>query len=494
MESEAKSPTECVDTLDNVAGYHVENFGCRASRSDGEAIAAGLRGRGLRETSGLDTAHIVILNTCSVTAEADRTARAFIRRVRRENPSARIVVTGCYAQRAPAEVGALEGVDAVIGNSHKGLAVEAIALRANTDADMDGGSRWWSGGIPSRGRIGFVPLGALTQSLSQAGPLVLVDEAFAHAELARLPFAADAHQTRPNLKVQDGCGNRCSFCVIPATRGPSRSAPLEECLEDVRQFVDGGGQELVLSGINLGRWGRDLEPARTFVDLAGAILRETALARLRLSSIEPMDWGADLLALLAEFAKGERPRLAPHAHLPLQSGSDGVLRRMHRRYRPWHYAERAAAIRALLPDAAIGADVMVGFPGETEAEFLENYDFIAAQPLTYLHLFPFSARPGTPGWELYREYPVAKVAVVERMAALRALGDAKGWAFRRDLMGGTVSVVTLEGGDGRRTPAMSANFQKVDVEGAMPANRMIDVKLSACGDEGALAGVPTHRA
>jgi threonylcarbamoyladenosine tRNA methylthiotransferase MtaB len=463
-----------------VAEYHVENFGCRASRSDGEAIAAGLRSRGLTQASGLDTAHIVILNTCSVTAEADRTARAFVRRVRRENPEARIVVTGCYAQRAPEEVAALEGVDAVIGNSHKGLAVQAVASR--------GRFRWSRSEIGTDSSDGLIPIEALTRTWTPSGTLVLVDEAFAHAELARLPFAADARQTRPNLKVQDGCGNRCSFCVIPATRGPSRSVPLEECLDDVRRFVDSGGQELVLSGINLGRWGRELKPARTFVELVGTILRETTLPRLRLSSIEPMDWRADLLALFAEFAVGERPRLAPHAHLPLQSGSDGVLRRMYRRYRPWHYAERVAAIRALLLDAAIGADVMVGFPGETEAEFRESYEFIAAQPLTYLHLFPFSARPGTPGWELHRERPVAKEVVAERMAALRALADEKGREFRRGFAGRTMSVVTLEGGDERRTPAISANFQKVEVEGAMAANRMVDVMVSARGDGVELTG------
>lgn len=469
-----------IGKLSNVAEYHVENFGCRASRSDGEAIAAGLRSQGMSEASRPGSAHVVIVNTCSVTAEAERTARAFVRRVRRENPEARIVVTGCFAQRAPQEVAALEGVDAVIGNSHKGLAVQAAA--------SPGRSRWSHDGTGAEASAELISVAALTQSLMRPGPLVLVDETFAHTELARLPFAADAHQTRPNLKVQDGCGNRCSFCVIPTTRGPSRSVPLEECQEDVRRFTDGGGQELVLSGINLGRWGRDLKPARTFVDLVEAILRLTALPRLRLSSIEPMDWGADLLALFAEFAMGQRPRLAPHAHLPLQSGSDGVLRRMYRRYRPWHYAERVEAVRTLLPDAAIGADVMVGFPGETDTEFRESYDFIAAQPLTYLHLFPFSARPGTPGWELHRESPVAKSAVAERMAALRALAEEKGRAFRRGLVGRTLSVVTLEGGDTERTPAMTANFQKVDVAGRLPVNRMVDVRLSARGDQGDLAG------
>jgi threonylcarbamoyladenosine tRNA methylthiotransferase MtaB len=465
----------CVVKLNSVEAYHVENFGCRASRSDGEAIAAGLRGKGLAEATTLDKAQLIIVNTCSVTAEADRTARAFIRRARRLNPGAKIVVTGCYAQRAPEEVAALDGVDAVIGNSHKGLAAQTIASLSR-------------GGPGASSIPNIVPISSLTRR----GVPIYVDEAFAHTELSILRFAADARQTRPNLKVQDGCGNRCSFCIIPTTRGPSRSVPLETCIEDARRFTDGGGQELVLSGINLGRWGRDLDPAQNFADLVAAILSRTTLPRLRISSVEPMDWTPDLLALFREYATGRHPRLAPHAHLPLQSGSDTILRKMHRRYRPWHYAERTAAIRAALPDAAIGADVMVGFPGETEALFQENYDFIAAQPFTYLHLFPFSARPGTPGWELQRKHPIRPEVVAERMAALRALADEKATSFRRRFEGKTLSAVTLEGGTVKRTPALSANFLKVEIAGAIPANRMVEVSISPGSGEAVLAGRLAH--
>lgn len=452
-----------VATLNNVEGYHVENHGCRASRSDGEAIAAGLRARGLVEAASPEQANVVVLNTCSVTEEADRSARAFIRRVRRRNPTAHIVVTGCYAQRAPEELAALDGVDAVIGNSHKARVPQLASTLAESPA--------------------LVPLSALTRQPTQ----VFVDEAFAHTDLSTLPFAADAHQTRPNLKAQDGCGNRCTFCVIPTTRGPSRSVALEACLEDARRFTAQGGQELVLSGINLGRWGRDLTPALRFVDLVAALLTQTALPRLRLSSIEPMDWSTDLLALFQQHATGSHPHLAPHAHLPLQSGSDATLRAMHRRYRPWHYAERVAAIRAALPDAGIGADVMVGFPGETDARFQESYDFIAAQPFTYLHLFPFSARPGTPGWALHREHPVPAEAITERMAALRALADHKAQAFRAKFAGHALSVVTLAGATAMHTPALSANFLKVSLEGQHPANQMLSAQVRLAPD-GTLTG------
>jgi threonylcarbamoyladenosine tRNA methylthiotransferase MtaB len=474
-----------IQVPDNVAEYHVENFGCRASRSDGEAIAATLRRRGLDPAAHAGAAHIVIVNTCSVTAEADRQARAWLRRVRRQNPEARVIVTGCYAQRAPEELAALPEVDAVVGNSHKSLVADlALDLSSVTGRPVSG--------------PGFVPLASIFH-----------DDAFAHTELAALAFAPDARQTRPNLKVQDGCGNRCSFCIIPATRGPSRSVPIETCLDDVRAFVDRGGQELVVSGINLGRWGRDLKPVRRFEELADAILRQTALPRLRLSSIEPMDWSRDLLALYREFAAdcdsgpsplhaepgGSRhPRLARHTHLPLQSGSDTILRRMHRRYRPWHYAERLAAIRTLLPEAAIGADVMVGFPGETDALFQESYDFIAAQPFTYLHLFPFSARPSTPAWEHHRQNPVPGPAVRERMDALRSLMAGKFHAFRSGFLGRRLSAVTI-GGDADdltsgnaagayTTQAVTDNFLKLTLGAPVPANRLVTAEIAALTDDG----------
>ncbi|MGC2498197.1 MAG: hypothetical protein WA374_10675, partial [Acidobacteriaceae bacterium] len=484
-------------TLSNVAEYHVENFGCRASRADGEAIAANLRHNGMLPAEAPDSAHVVIVNTCSVTAEADRQARAYLRRVRRQNPAARIVVTGCYAQRAPQELAALPEVDAVVGNSHKSMVAQiALAFGALPDAASPDG---------------FVPASTLA-------PAVYHDDAFAHFELATLPFAPDSQQTRANLKVQDGCGNRCSFCIIPTTRGPSRSIPLATCLDNVRRYADrdgeesarGGGVELVLSGINLGRWGRDLTPAQRFEDLVAAILRTTALPRLRLSSIEPMDWSPDLLALYREYATDVsdlsairyplsagpsaafHPRLARHTHLPLQSGSDTILRRMHRRYRPWHYAERLSAIRALLPDAAIGADVMIGFPGETDALFQESCDFIAAQPFTYLHLFPFSARPGTPAWELHRQQPVPPRAVQERMAALRALIAEKSRAFRQRFLGRTLSAVTMETASDGSTEAMSDNFLRLSLSspsGApIPGNRLVAARITAVTADG-LAGL-----
>jgi threonylcarbamoyladenosine tRNA methylthiotransferase MtaB len=436
-----------------VAEYHVENFGCRASRADGEVIGAELRNRGLHPASSLRLADVIIANTCSVTAQADKTARAFIRRAHRENPRARILVTGCYAQRAPEEVAALPGVQGVIGNSHKALLPE-IAQRA-TD---------------------FVPLAAL-----------LVDDAFAHSDLS-LPqggwWAEQSLQTRPNLKVQDGCGNRCSFCIIPATRGFSRSFQLETCLRDVCAFVAAGGKELVLSGINLGRWGRDLEPQSTLHALVAAILEQTTLPRLRLSSIEPMDWTSELLSL---FSGPAGHRLARHAHLPLQSGSDTILRGMHRRYRPWHYADRVRLIREIMPDAAIGADVMVGFPGETDALFEESFTFIAAQPFTYLHLFPFSPRPGTKAWQLAQKSSVPAKVVERRMAQLRELIAERNLNFRQSFLGRTLPAVTLRTDPGMPGLALSDNFLEVRLDTPMAANRNVRVLVTGLAD-GILTG------
>ena len=255
---------------------------------------------------------------------------------------------------------------------------------------------------------------------------------------------------------------------------------MDECLAAVRGFAKGGGKELVLSGINLGRWGRDLTPAQRFEDVVAAILELTSLPRLRISSVEPMDWTPELVALFREYGcdQGDGPRLARHAHLPLQSGSDAILRAMHRRYRPWHYAEKIAVVHAAAPQAAIGADVMVGFPGETDALFQESYDFIAGLPFTYLHLFPFSARPGTPGWELHRQKPVHDAAVKERMRALRSLIAEKNASFRRSFVGAELSAVTLAGDDASSTDALTDNFLKLEIAGKIPSNRLLRVRIT----------------
>jgi threonylcarbamoyladenosine tRNA methylthiotransferase MtaB len=322
--------------------------------------------------------------------------------------------------------------------------------------------------------------------------VVWADDRFAHSFLEETQIVPGA-QTRPNLKIQEGCGNRCTFCVIPYTRGPSKSLPHAVVLRQVEGFVDAGGNELVLSGINLGRWGRDLPGSevaapRTLAGLVRAIFQRTALNRLRLSSIEPMDWGAELMELMAEF--GGR-RVARHAHLPLQSGSDAVLRRMHRRYRPWHYVEKVEGLRrACGPELTLGADVMVGFPGETDTEFEETVALVRALPFGYLHLFPFSPRPGTPGWALHAERPVPAEAVAERMAALRVLAAEKSETHRRCFVGRELQAITLhtpgEMVARGRSAALTENFLPVELEGRLEANRLVRVRVTGLNAEGML--------
>ena len=445
------------------SGFHVENFGCRAARADGEAVAKRLYASGLA-AQPMREANVVVVNTCSVTAEADREARAYIRRAHRLNPEAKIVVTGCYAQRAPEELAAIKGVSAVVGNSHKAL-MPQIALNLAT-------------GIASEAAP-VVPLASL---ISNGAP-IWADDAFAHSFLEEAQVAPGT-QTRPNLKIQEGCGNRCTFCVIPQTRGSSRSLPQAAILKQVRGFVSAGGKELVFSGINLGRWGKDrnqdFDARQSLSALVRAILTETDLPRLRLSSIEPMDWTADLIALFRDFAPS---RLARHAHLPLQSGSDAVLRRMHRRYRPWHYVEKVASLTAVCGDElTLGADVMTGFPGETDAEFAETCELIRALPFGYLHLFPFSPRPGTRAWVLHQQSPVPPHVVGERMQTLRDLAAAKTRVHRASMIGRTLHAITLHtpqalAAEGKTT-ALTANFLPVVMEGRIPANQLLEVQIT----------------
>jgi threonylcarbamoyladenosine tRNA methylthiotransferase MtaB len=323
-----------------------------------------------------------------------------------------------------------------------------------------------------------------------------VDDRFAHSFLEDAQLLPGA-QTRPNLKIQEGCGNRCTFCVIPQTRGSSKSLPAASVLKQVEGFVAAGGNELVLSGINLGRWGRDLpassdSPRSTLTGLVRRLFRETELPRLRLSSIEPMDWDKELIGLMAEFGG---TRLARHAHLPLQSGSDAVLRRMHRRYRPWHYVEKVEAlVCAAGPDLTLGADVMAGFPGETDGEFEQTLDFVRALPFGYLHLFPFSPRPGTPAWALHAAQPVPVEVAEARMAALRTLASEKSQAHRRRFVGRELDAITLHTPEtldcSGITAALTENFLPVEIEGRTPANLLVRVRVTALNSKGTIEATP----
>jgi len=457
-----------------VPGFHVHNFGCRATQADGSAIERQLLDLGLSRAAGAETADVVILNTCTVTAAADQDARAAIRRIHREQPQTKILVTGCYAQRAPQEVAALPGVDWVVDNAYKHQIAGTVAefLSENSVSPRKDSLR--------KDFVALQEIGVTDQPASAHSASLLVGDIFAHTELLAAPVfeATGAGKTRPNLKVQDGCNNRCSFCVIPYTRGQSRSLKLDAVLREIDALVHAGYREVVISGINLGRWGRDFDTAQRFEDLVRAILKKTELEKLRLSSIEPMDWSDELITLWAGS-----PRIARHAHVPLQSGSDRILRAMHRRYRPWHYAEKLRKLREAAPDAAIGADVMVGFPGESDELFEENRSFIERLPFTYLHVFTFSARPGTPAASMPNQVPV-RVAR-ERNRVLRDLIAEKNRNFRESFIGRDIAAITLAETEERGfTRALTDNFLKLRLAGEHQPNQWMNVRVQSLDAEG----------
>lgn len=409
--------------------FFVQNFGCRATQADGAALEMLLSAKGLTCAGERSHADLVVLNTCTVTSSADEDVRQTVRRIHRENPQAQILVTGCYAQRAPDELAALPGVEWVVGNSHKAEIAHLVSS------------------APFHGQIH-------------------VGDIFAPHDFLSAPIVeAAADRTRPNLKIQDGCNNRCSFCIIPYVRGRSRSAPSDRVVEQV-QNLSCRYREVVLSGINLGRWGREAGSTMRLVDLIGRLLRETGIERLRLSSVEPMDFSDALLEIMASSS-----RIARHVHAPLQSGCDRTLRRMHRKYRPVHYADRIQKARRLMPDAAIGADVMVGFPGETASDFEESRRFIESLPFTYLHVFTYSERPGTPAAEMAEPVPIP--VRKQRNRILRELSEAKNLEFRRQMVGKALSVVTLE----RPGSALSDNYLKVELARPAAPNRLLEVKI-----------------
>ncbi len=443
-----------------MATFSIENFGCRATEADAAALRHEMLRSGLTHVPEHASADVVVLNTCTVTAAADSQAREAVRKIQRANPKARIVVTGCYAQRAPEEIAALEGVAWVVGNSHQceipGVVREMVVPRKHAPA------------------ANFIPLAQLegdAMSLARGPAKILTGDIFAQSTVQIAPATLMAgDRTRPILKIQDGCNKRCSYCVIPFVRGRSRSMAPDDVLREVRALVAAGAKEIVLSGINLGSYGRDLTPRAGLADVVRRILDETALEQIRFSSIEPQDVTADFVALVASSN-----RIAPHFHIPLQSGSDRILRAMHRWYRSEHYAERVKLVRRCLPDAAIGADVIVGFPGETDDDFRATVEFIERLSFTYLHVFSFSERPGTKAASLGDAIPLPTIR--ERARTLRALAQEKSAVFRASQSGRTLRALTLARGGDDWTEALTGNYLKARVAGRHPANEWHDVSV-----------------
>jgi len=459
--------------------FYIQQFGCRATQADGAAIERQLLDRGFRPAPEPVSAAIVVLNTCTVTAAADAQARDAIRKIHDQNPAARLIVTGCYAQRAPEELAALPGVSWVVGNSHKPQIPNLVTILAAAAPSFVGAQH----AAPLLGTTSDLLLGArhevpgpysLTHHLAELPPSanILSGDIFSHPEFLSAPIqGGESGHTRPILKIQDGCNNRCSFCVIPFVRGKSRSLPPDSVIREMQTLTQSGSREIVLSGINLGTYGRDLSPRVEFIALIRRILDETSLERLRISSIEPQDVTQDLIELFASTG-----RIAQHFHMPLQSASDRILAAMHRWYRSEHYARRLELIHDRLPHAAIGADVIAGFPGESESDHAATLAFIERHPFTYLHVFSYSSRPGTKAASLPNQVPPQ--IIKRRARELRALSESKSASFRHSQLNRTLRVLTLHRHEdsvtdhtgAEYTPALSSNYLRVQIPGIFASN------------------------
>jgi threonylcarbamoyladenosine tRNA methylthiotransferase MtaB len=426
----------------NHLGFHTVTLGCKLNRFDSAAIDGELVRRGFRPEEKIEKAAVVVINTCTVTHRADSEARKLIRSIRRRNPRCRLLVTGCYAELAAETLGAIEGVDRVFGNRDK-FRIAAIL----DELRLAAGDPEEAGGPPG------LPAG--------------------------LHFGDRA---RAFLKVQEGCRLACSYCIVPRVRGASRSVPAEEVQRAALELFRSGYREIVLTGVNTGDWGIDLSPPGDLPALLRRLLAVCGPNRIRLNSLEPLAVTDAVIKLMAAD-----PRLAPHLQVPLQSASEPVLRLMRRNYRLETYRERLERLRAAVPHAGLGADVIVGFPGETEERFQETFDFIAGSPLNYLHVFAWSPRPGTPAAELPGRVHPARIR--ERSALLRELGERLTYRFHKSFEGRTLDAVALGPDRKGRPRALTGNYIETRLRGPAPVPReIIGVKLLSVTPGETLAG------
>ena len=406
--------------------FVITSLGCKVNQAEAASLATGLEAQGWRRAQDGAEAGLVILLTCSVTGVAARQSRQMARRLFRQYPGARVVATGCDVQADP--VSYQEAGCQVLGRAH---------LAALAD-DPD-----------------------LTDQASPPPP-----DAGPFCPGVQLP---GPKRTRGLLKVQDGCDARCAYCIVPDTRGRPRSLPLDQAAEAMARLGEAGAPEVVLTGIHLGRWGQDLTPRRELSELLQALLAAHPGPRLRLSSLESGELSDDLLALASR-----EERICPHLHLPLQTGSASLLKAMGRPYGPEQYAERVLAAREALPGVCLGADVLVGLPGEGQAEFAATRELIAYLPLSYLHVFPYSLRPGTPAAAM-PDHPSPEV-VKQRAAELRALGGEKRLAYYQAQVGRTLELIMEGSGLGR-----AGNYCLARLEPALPAGTVLRARVTACG-------------
>lgn len=413
--------------------YSIITFGCRVNQADSLAIARDLHARGAVETIPQD-AELVVVNTCSVTASADQGVRQTVRRVVRDNPGVRVVVTGCYATRRPDEIRELPNILRIVPNDEKDDLLARLAPEI-------GLMRLEEQSTAIRFGTGDGPCGD-TLSPGTAG------------------------RTALTLRVQTGCDEACSYCIIPTTRGKGRSRPLAAVIRQIDDAVASGYREIAIAGVHLGSYGRDLTDGTSLTKLVHALAEWDADVLFRISSLEPMDCTSQVIDLVASS-----PRLAPHFHLPLQHGSNEILRAMRRPYTAASYVALVSSIRARIPHASIGSDVIVGFPGESAAHFTETETVLRDLPLTHLHVFPYSDRPGTEASLLNGRADGAVIR--ERGRRIRNIGHEMANRFREAQRGTTRRALTVDDG----LSAVTDNYLKVKLDQRHSRNEWIDVRI-----------------
>jgi threonylcarbamoyladenosine tRNA methylthiotransferase MtaB len=375
----------------------ITTLGCKINQFESAAMAENLGREGFRMVPFADEADIYVINTCTVTARTDAESRKLIRRAGRRNPRARLVVTGCYAQVAFEELRDMPGVDLVLGNVEKK-------------------------GIPG-----------LLREIG-TGPRVLVSDISLEERAEGLALESFAEHTRAFLQVQNGCDAFCSYCIVPYARGRSRSVPLDEVLAGIGSFAAKGFREVVLTGIHLGAYGLDFVPGESLLSLLAAAEEQRLVPRLRVGSVEPTEISDALIGFLAAAET-----VCPHLHIPLQSGSDAVLGRMNRKYSTGYFREVIEKLAKAMPDACLGCDIIAGFPGETEEEFVETLRLVESLPIAYLHVFPFSPRAGTPAAGMPGQ--VNGAVIRSRAQMLRRLSDRKKRAYYQGFLGRELQVL-----------------------------------------------------
>ncbi len=427
-------------------------LGCKVSRI--EAAAAAGHAGSEAQAAGPAAADVLLVHGCAVTDRAERDGRRLVRRLRRENPRATLVVSGCLAERDGGTLARMPEVDLVVPLAASGALPEIL------DAHEAG----------------------LLSERIVATPMAARAALFAMPEAGRPPEALlDPDRTRAFLKIQDGCARRCAFCIVPSLRGAERSARPEEVVDAIRRLGDAGVPEVVLAGVHLAAFGHGL--GTRLVDLLGRLDGDPPACRVRLSSLEPMEAGADVVDLVAASRA-----VVPHLHLPLQSGSFGVLKRMRRGIVPERY--RALAERALRanPRLHLATDLIAGFPGETDAEFEETRRFVRELPFASLHVFPFSPRAGTDAAAWHRANPLPPRVVTERTRALRRLGEEKASAFVSRASGTTAEIVTLRGNRGLTDHYLDVGLRLPP--GEIAPGRRLAARLLPTGREGRLEAHP----